>query len=162
VPHGWSSIDNSASVAIRAVTPGYRWFRVVAQAEVDTFWHDTQNSYLSNTIGSDSGLRGYAVNQFRSTRSPNGRRASGTVEVRSTPVPWWVFRAGGVAFYEVGGVDTTLQSMALYHDIGVGLRLLVPQTSRELFRFDLAFPTQAVPGAPAFGPHFIAGFDSYF
>jgi len=42
------------------------------------------------------------------------------------------------------------------------VRLLVPQTSRELFRFDLAFPLQATPGNAVLFPHFLAGFQSYF
>jgi len=42
---------------------------------------------------------------------------------------------------------------------GVGLRALIPQTSRELFRFDLAFP---LDGAFAGTPRFIAAFESAF
>jgi outer membrane translocation and assembly module TamA len=78
------------------------------------------------------------------------------------PVPWWVFRVGAVGFYEVGGVAESLQHINLYNDVGFGLRMLVPQTSRELFRFDLAFPLQATPGSGLFAPHFLAGFQSYF
>ena len=52
--------------------------------------------------------------------------------------------------------------MKLYNDIGIGVRMLIPQTSRELFRFDLAFPLQSAPNNPALHPHFIAGFQSYF
>jgi hypothetical protein len=159
-PHGWSSIDNSATAQLRAATPTLDWFRLIAQAEVDTRWHDTQNSYY--VIGSDSGLRGYNVNQFRSARSDSSRRAIGQLEMRTVPVPWWVFRVGAVAFYEVGGVAESLQHINLYNDVGFGLRALIPQTSRELFRFDLAFPLQATPGTGAFAPHFLAGFQSYF
>jgi len=51
--------------------------------------------------------------------------------------------------------------MRLYHDVGLGVRMLIPQTSRELFRFDVALPLVAIPGNPV-SPHFIAGFQSYF
>ena len=159
-PHGWDSIDNSATAQLRVATPTMNWFRIVAQAEVDTRWHDTQNSLY--VIGSDSGLRGYNVNEFISVRNNSSRRATGQVELRTAPVPWWVFRVGGVAFYEVGGVAESLGHMNLFNDVGFGLRALIPQTSRDLFRFDLAFPLQAAPGSSAFAPHFLAGFQSYF
>jgi hypothetical protein len=158
--HGWSSIDNSATAQLRIATPTFDWFRLIAQTEVDTRWHDTQNSYY--VIGSDSGLRGYNVNQFRSARNDSSRRATGQLEMRTVPVPWWVFRVGAVAFYEIGGVAESLQHINLYNDVGFGLRALVPQTSRELFRIDLAFPLQATPGSGVFAPHFLAGFQSYF
>jgi hypothetical protein len=159
-PHGWSSIDNTATAQLRVASPTFEWFRVLAQAEVATQWHNTQNSFYA--IGSDSGLRGYNVNEFRSARSDSSRRATGQLEFRTVPVPWSVFRVGAVGFYEVGGVAESLQRMSLHSDVGFGVRLLIPQTSRELFRFDLALPLQDAVGNPAFHPHFIAGFASYF
>jgi hypothetical protein len=148
-------IDNSASISTRVSTPTYRWLRVVAQSTLETRWHDTQNQ--DYFIGSDSGLRGYNINQFF-----GDRRFSGQIEARSIPFPLWVLRAGGVVFYEAGGAANTLNDMSVYHDVGFGARVLLVQTSRELFRFDLAFPLLGVPGNPAGSPHFIAGFDSYF
>lgn len=159
-PHDWASIDNSAAAQLRFATPTIDWFRIVVQGEVDTQWHNTQNAYYA--IGSDSGLRGYNVNEFRSPRNDSSRLAKGQAELRTTPVPWWVLRLGAVAFYEVGGAADSLNQMKLYNDVGAGVRLLVPQTSRELFRFDIALPLQSAQSNPAFHPHFIAGFDSYF
>ncbi len=47
----------------------------------------------------------------------------------------------------------------MHQDIGVGLRFLVPQLSRDLFRFDFAFPLDG----PAAGTlRFIGGFESVF
>ena len=74
------------------------------------------------------------------------------------------FRVGGVVFYEAGGAANSFGQMQLYQDVGVGLRTLIPQTSRELFRFDFALPlVDADPGVSrrAFRV-FIRGFDSYF
>ena len=159
-PHGWTTIDNSASASLRFATPTIAWFRVVVQGEVDTQWHNTQNGYYA--IGSDSGLRGYNVNEFRSPRNDSSRLVKSQAELRTTPVPWWVLRLGAVAFYEVGGAADSLNQMKLYNDVGAGIRMLIPQTSRELFRFDIALPLQNAPNNPAFHPHFIAGFDSYF
>ena len=148
------TIDNTASAAIRAASPTLRFLRVVAQAGVDTRWHDTQNSYF--TIGSDSGLRGYPINAFYGQR-----RFSAQLEVRTTPIPVSVLRMGAVMFYEAGGAANSLDEMTVYHDIGAGIRLLIPQTSRELLRFDIAVPLRPSPNNPV-SPHFIAGFESYF
>jgi len=159
-PHDWTTIDNSAGAQLRFATPTIAWFRVVVQGEVDTQWHNTQNGFYA--IGSDSGLRGYNVNEFRSPRNDSSRLAKGEAELRMTPIPFWVLRLGGVAFYEVGGAADSLQQMKLYNDVGMGARLLVPHLSRELFRLDIAFPLQNAPNNAAFHPHVMLGFDSYF
>jgi hypothetical protein len=150
-----SSIDNTASAAIGVVTPSLGQSRIVAQAAIATRWNDTQNAFLS--IGSDSGLRGFDINEFIGQR-----RMTVQIEARSLSVPVWLLRFGGVAFYEVGGAANTFSTMQLYQDIGFGLRMLIPQTSRELWRFDLAFPIGAPPSSGLLAPHFIAGFGSYF
>jgi hypothetical protein len=150
-----TSIDNTASASLYVITPSYKFLRVVAQAAISTRWHDTQNAFLA--IGSDSGLRGFEINQFIGQR-----RVSGIAEARTTSFRLWLLRFGGVAFYEIGSAAETFNTMRVHQDIGVGLRMLIPQTSRELWRFDLAFPLDATPSSPAFQPHFIAGFQSYF
>ena len=145
-------IDNQASWSLRLVSPVYWRARVVAESSFGMRWNDTTNSLL--TIGSDNGLRGFSINEFA------GQRLTGSqVEVRSLPYALWVFRLGGVLFYDVGGAADTFSALALHHDAGIGLRSLVPQTSRELFRFDLAFP---LDGPSAGHPKFIAGFRSEF
>jgi hypothetical protein len=162
-PNGWNSIDNSADVALRVATPNFPRFRIVANAELDVQWHNTQNQFYS--VGSDSGLRGYNVSEFRSPTGDgthNARRFIGQIEARMTPIPIWVFRAGAVAFYELGGTSNTLSNLALYNDVGVGLRVLIPQLDRSLFRADVAFPLQSAINNPALHPHVLAGFASYF
>ncbi|MEO7097640.1 MAG: hypothetical protein ABI175_30540, partial [Polyangiales bacterium] len=145
-------IDNVASWSLRVVSPVYWRGRIVAESSFGARWNDKTNSLL--TIGSDNGLRGFSINEFA------GQRLSGTqVEVRSLPYALWVFRLGGVLFYDVGGAADTFGALALHHDAGIGLRSLVLQTSRELFRFDLAFP---LDGDSAGHPKFIAGFRSEF
>ena len=145
-------IDDTASFNLRIVTPTYRIARIVAESSFGTRWHDTANAFF--TIGSDNGLRGFNINQF------SGLRLTGTqIEVRSIPKPVWVLRTGGVLFYDVGGAADKVSDLRLHHDVGIGLRVLVPQTSRELFRFDLAFP---LDGNTAGHPRFIAGFQSEF
>ncbi|MDB4956311.1 MAG: putative outer membrane protein [Myxococcales bacterium] len=162
-----TTIDNTASAQVRAATPTYRYFRVIAQSLIETRWHDTQNAFY--VAGSNAGLRGFRINQFF-----GDRHASTQIEARSIPFPLWVFRMGGVLFYELGGAADTFKALQLHHDVGFGLRVLIPQTSREVFRFDLAFPLDSSYSLlndgnnilsiknPAFAPHFVAGFESYF
>lgn len=153
---GGETIDNTATAQVRAVTPTFGHLRLLAQAHTETRWNDTQNTFY--TLGSEAGLRAYRVGQFI-----GDRRVVGQVELRTVPIPVWVLRAGGVLFYEGGGADDTFKRMSIYHDVGIGIRTLIPQTSRELFRFDLAFPlVDAEPGIRAGIPRFTAGFDSYF
>jgi hypothetical protein len=149
------TIDNTAGAQLRAATPLFHYGRLITQLNLDTLWHDTQNQYY--TVGSDSGLRGYAIGEFY-----GDRRVLGRLEARSVPFPVWVLRVGGAAFYETGGAANSLAQIKLYNDVGFGLRVLVPQTSRELFRFDLAFPLQAAPGWNAFAPHPIFSYDQAF
>ena len=145
-------IDNQANGSLRLASPVYAHARLVAESSFGARWHDTTNSLL--TIGSDNGLRGFSINEF------SGQRLTGTqVEVRSLPYALWVLRLGGVAFYDVGGAADSFRDLKLHHDAGIGVRALVPQTSRELFRFDLAFP---LDGRTAGHPRFIAGFRSEF
>lgn len=152
-------IDNTATVGVRVVTPTYRWARIVAESTISTRWNDTGNRFFA--IGSDNGLRGFLINEFSGTRTGD-RLARTQIELRTVPRPLWVIRYGAVVFYEVGGVGDTFNGNAklqLHHDAGAGFRMLVPQTARDLFRFDFAVP---LDGANAGKLRFIAGFESAF
>jgi hypothetical protein len=149
------TLDNSASAQIRGATPTISLVRFIAQVHIETRWNDESNNYYS--IGSENGLRGYRIEQFR-----GDRRFAAQFEVRSVPFPFWVLRTGAVLFYDGGGAADSLRTMQYVQDVGFGLRMLIPQSSRELFRFDLAFPLETAPGTPRGYPRFSAGFDSYF
>ncbi|MGE0550134.1 MAG: hypothetical protein AB7O24_33705 [Kofleriaceae bacterium] len=145
-------IDNTASVGARVVTPMIGFARLVADSSLGTRWNDTSNRFY--TIGSDNGLRGFAINEF------SGQRLlAAQFELRTLPYSLWVLRIGAVAFYELGGAADTLRSLRIHQDVGFGFRILMPWSSRELFRFDFAFP---IDGLERGRPHFIAGFDSAF
>jgi hypothetical protein len=147
-----SFIDNTASATITAVTPSNRLGRLVSQSTIATRWNDTQNRYYA--IGSDSGLRGFPIGEFTGQRL-----VSSQLEARSLSYPVWIVRMGGVVFYDVGGAADTLGQLKLHNDVGVGFRTLIPQTSRDLFRFDFAFPLDG-PGKGSL--KFSAGFSSAF
>jgi len=146
-------IDNSATGVVRAAAPAVAGsVRFLAQASLSTHWNDTQNRDLK--IGSDTGLRGYGINEFDGQRLFNLQ-----LEARTLPYSLWVLRVGGVAFYDLGGAASSLQQLALHQDAGLGLRMLIPQTSAQLFKFDFAIPFDGVNRGRV---HFLAGFGSEF
>ena len=152
-------IDNSATAAVRIVTPTYWYARLVAQLSTSTRWNPSAPGFFF--LGSDDGLRGYLINEFFGQRL-----ARGNFELRSTPWPLWFLRVGGVVFYDVGAVPDTWKQFTvaehLHHDIGVGMRALIPQSNRELFRFDLAFPLDDGQRTRAGTLRFIASFEQFF
>jgi hypothetical protein len=146
-------IDNSASAETRVVTPTlFGWLRLVNEIRFGTMWHETQNRFLS--IGGDNGLRGFGINEFDGLR-----RVVMQTEIRTAPVPFLFSRWGLVAFHDVGGAAASLQSMRLHNDLGAGVRLLLPQMSSQILRFDFAFPLDG-PTVGTF--RFTAGFQSAF
>lgn len=146
-------IDDTATVSMRGATPPISGlFRVLAQSSLTARLNDTQNTFYA--IGSDSGLRGYNINEFIGKRFFNLQ-----VEARTLPYPIWVLRVGGVAFYDLGGAADTLPRMALHQDAGLGLRILIPQTSAQLLKFDLAVPFDGLNRGAL---RFLAGFGSEF
>jgi hypothetical protein len=146
-------IDDTATVSARGATPPISGlFRVLAQSSLTARLNDTQNAFY--VIGSDSGLRGYNINEFSGKRVFNLQ-----VEGRTLPYPIWVLRIGGVVFYDLGGAADRLPRMALHQDAGLGLRILIPQTSAQLLKFDFAVPFD---GASRGALRFLAGFGSEF
>ncbi len=152
-------IDNTASVSTRAVTPLYRYVRIVGETTLATRWNDTQNRFFR--LGGDPGLRGFLINEYPSQgESQRAVRAfQGQLEVRSIPKTVWILPLGAVAFWDVGSVADTLGAMRFHNAVGLGFRMLIPQTSRELFRFDFPIP---LDGPERFHLKFIASFDQAF
>lgn len=148
-----SLIDNNATLSLRGATPPIAdAVRILAQSSLSTRWHDTQNQFF--VIGSDTGLRGYNINEFSGQRYFDLQ-----VEARSLPYPIWVLRIGGVVFYDLGGAADSLAAMPLHQDAGIGLRILIPQTSAQLLKFDLPVP---LDGKSRGQVRFLAGFGSEF
>jgi hypothetical protein len=146
-------IDDTATFLVRgAVPPAWGLVRFMAQSSLSTRWNDTQNQFY--VIGSDSGLRGFGINEFNGLRDFDAQ-----VEARTLPYPVWVLRIGAVVFYDLGGAAKTLQLLQLHQDAGLGLRILIPQISAQLMKFDFAVPFDGVNRGKL---RFLAGFGSEF
>jgi hypothetical protein len=157
---GWSSridhgrvIDQNYSASAYAATPILaRALRVIGSAGAVAVVNDTGN--VQYALGGDNGLRGYAVGDLQGTA-----RMIGHLEVRSLALSVASFRLGGVAFYDVGDAASPAQGTGIgpvratravlrlrpHSDVGVGLRLLIPQLNAYVLRLDWAVPLTSTP-----------------
>jgi len=163
---GGDLIDSRLEAQSKLATPARFHARLVARVSVSALVDDRGNHFL--TLGGRDGLRGYAINQFIGQT-----RIIGNLEVRTLPTRIWFARLGALAFWDVGHADGTagevgdlgavadaFRGMHVRHDVGVGIRFLIPQLSPLVYRFDWAFPlvgpNQTFPG------RFTAGVDQAF
>jgi hypothetical protein len=123
-------------------------FRIIMRGLLTARYNDTTNTFL--TAGGGSGLRGYGIGVFRGTR-----RVIGNVELRSAPLPLWFVRLGGVLYWDGGHAANAFDDLRLHQNVGLGLRLLIPQINPYVIRVDWAFPVTsgfpAWPGRVSFG-----------
>jgi len=147
--------DNGVSGTVKlASAPFWRGnVRVVTRVELALRLNDADNVRFAT--GGDTGLRGYPVSAYL------GRaRAVGNLELRTRPFKVWFMRAGVLAFWDVGHAAPSFPRLRMHHDVGFGVRVLIPQVSSELFRVDWAFPFQGTnPGWPG---RISAGFEHIF
>jgi hypothetical protein len=133
--HRWDAlgvIDQYFTASVKVATPSLSIGRIIVAGDLGTRWDETQNRFL--TAGGDTGLRGYIIGQFMGLR-----RAVGHVELRTRSTKVWFMRAGAVAFTDFGGAANTFGSMPLNGDVGIGLRVVIPQTGPLPLLFDWAF-----------------------
>jgi len=155
-------LDQRAFASIWAATPSFRRaLRLVARLGLDRIAKNESVRQL--VLGGSSGLRGYPIGSFR------GRALlGGNVELRTAGLPLWFTRAGAVAFWDFGGVDSALSGIDFRHNLGVGIRVVIPQFQRSALRVDVAFPThnvfdsQGTQITQAGMPRLSAGFNQVF
>ena len=142
-------IDGNMGGSLKFATPTVaNVFRVVGRASYAQLIDDTNNSFLS--VGGNNGLRGYEIQQFTGRR-----RVRGNLELRTRPLKIWFGRAGLTVFWDTGHAADRLKDLRLHHDIGLGLRTLVPQLQPFVFRVDYALPLTG--GGRGFPGRFSAG-----
>ncbi|HVV86881.1 MAG TPA: hypothetical protein VHE35_27775, partial [Kofleriaceae bacterium] len=148
-----AAIDRSAATTLRVVSPASRLGRIVGELRLSGLFREHANRFF--TLGGDNGLRGFPVGAFAGLR-----RAVAQLDARTRSVRFLLgTRWGLLGFYDVGDAADTVGQLSLHQDVGVGLRALTPQLSREVFRFDLAFP---LDGAQRGHPRLILGYQQAF
>lgn len=129
-------IDSVVTSEAKIATPRIgNTFRLVAQARIDALLREGNNGRLA--LGGESGLRGYVISEFTGQR-----RIMTNVELRSMPVKVLFTRVGGLLFWDMGHAADTLGDLRPKHDLGFGLRPLIPQLQAIVFRLDWAIPLQ--------------------
>ena len=154
-------IDKQVSASFIGVTPAFLFARLALRTTWARRYDETNNRTFS--LGGDTGLRGYAIGEFRTTGA-NPVRVLTNVELRTLPLRVLFTRVGGILFWDAGhaancyeGCDDRLR---IHHDVGVGARALVPQLQPYVFRFDWAVPLNGVnAGLPG---RFIIGVQQAF
>jgi len=130
--------DASVSGGFSAVTPRLGFGRIA----MATSFSNRYRNYLNARAfaGGDDRLRGYPSNFFvgKDTVFYN-------IEFRTTSVRIWTFAVGGVAFFDAGDAATGFDMLRAKQSVGAGLRVLIPQLNRPVFRLDFAFPLKRGP-----------------
>ncbi|MEP6653381.1 MAG: hypothetical protein ABJA82_08490 [Myxococcales bacterium] len=150
-------IDRMVGGEIFLATPVLgRVLRLVLDGQADTVRADSTRTRFF--LGGSTGLRGYAIGDFDGTTQMVGH-----VEVRSLPVAIFSQRLGGLLFYDVGHAAQSFSALVPHHDVGLGLRWLIPQLNSSVLRFDWAVATQGTTITRAgFPGRFTAGFFQAF
>jgi hypothetical protein len=150
-------IDQNLSAQIYAASPLVgRFARLVLSAQADAVRDDTFNTRYF--LGGDTGMRGYIIGEFRGTSAVLGH-----AELRTVPLAVFSQRFGTLLFYDVGHAAPSFDQIYLRHDIGLGLRWLIPQLNASVIRIDWALPlVEGVVTQPGFPGRFSAGFQQVF
>lgn len=149
-----SWVDNQVRGGLLLATPLlFEAGRVVLRLRADRL---IENRAVRNVaLGGDSGLRGYPIGAFLGQAL-----AVGNLEVRTRGMRVSFMRLGVAAFWDFGHVAARFSDLVLHHDVGAGLRLLIPQLQPTVIRADWAFATQGpTAGLPG---RFSAGFTQAF
>jgi hypothetical protein len=146
-------VNEEVDASIRNVSPRFGPFRLHVYGGMQLRNHDLNHVRFS--IGSDSGLRGFAPREFQ-----GNSRYEVNVELRTLPLNLWTLHVGAVAFYDGGDAPVSLLTPGWHQDAGVGVRILFPQFNRDVLRLDLAFPFEPILGG--YVPRFSAEFGQAF
>ena len=148
--------DDVPSVALAGnvamVSPSFLLGRVV----VDGIGVARPRNYLNqrSSIGGEGRLRGYPSAAFLGENL-----IAYNVELRSHPIEILTCQLGGALFFDVGDAfdGTNLQPKS---SAGFGIRGLIPQLDRKVFRVDVAFPLVRAGGEGPVG--FYLAFEQAF
>jgi len=142
--HGLS--DGNAKAGVRLVSPRLALGRVVLDATALSRYRNGLNrvSYL----GGATRLRGYPSNAL-----VGKDLVAANLEWRSRPFRLRSLHVGGAVFWDSGDAADGLGALRIKHAAGVGLRVLVPNLNRIVFRADLGVPLAiGGPLAPGLAP----------
>jgi hypothetical protein len=127
------------ALGVRLVSPRF----ALGRLHFDAVLENRYRNYLRDRsfLGGDGRLRGYASADTEVSGSQRGSDlAVMNLEFRSRGIEVLSFQCGLAAFYDVGSTAARFDSLAVKHSAGLGLRFLLPNFDRTVFRADWAFP----------------------
>ena len=146
-------IDNGIIGTFKLALPPVWFIRPVFRATTSMRFNERGNTrYI---VGGASGLRGFDIGEFFGQKS-----YVVNAELRTRPIRLWIWRLGGLAFWDGGHATDRFKDLTLQHNIGLGLRLVAPEAQPSAFRFDWALPLSG--GNSGFPGRFTAGFGQNF
>jgi hypothetical protein len=130
--------DASVGGSFGAATPRFRIGRIVMNASFNNRYRNYLNA--RTFIGGEDRLRGYPTAYFfgKDTVFYNIEYRSRAIEVLKAAV-------GGVVFYDAGDAAPGFDKIRPKQSVGFGVRALLPQINRLVFRLDVAFPMNRGP-----------------
>jgi hypothetical protein len=130
--------DGSIDVGVRVVSPKTWFGRLVFDGRL---FHRYAN-YLNgiDALGGDTRLRGYPTDLFR------GKDLFvANLELRTRPFELLSCQIGGVLFLDAGDAFDGFSDLFVKRSAGFGLRAMLPQINRIVFRADWGFPLAPLP-----------------
>ena len=125
--------DASVQAAIHVVTPRLGIGRLVLDVQALNRYRNYLNT--QTYLGGDTRLRGFPSNYLLGKDY-----LVGNLEFRSRPVEVLSLQLGLVLFYDAGDAAGSWRELSPKQAAGFGLRALIPQLNRVVFRADLGFP----------------------
>lgn len=111
-------------------------------------------SHKISTVGGDTFLRGFPSGYFKSSSYWGANLEFRTRPWRFTPY----LLVGFATFVDFGDAFSDRQDLGLNGSTGGGLRVMIPQINRAVFRADVGFPV----GAPGLGSSTTLQFEQVF
>lgn len=135
---GGKITDGSVSGAIGIASPRFKVGRIVMNASFTNRYANYLNS--RSFIGGEDRLRGYPTAYFfgKDTMFYNIEFRSRSIEVLKAAI-------GGVLFFDAGDAANGFDKLRAKQSVGFGIRTLLPQINRAVFRVDVAFPIERGP-----------------
>jgi hypothetical protein len=128
--------DARLSLALHFNSPRFLPGRFVYDVRLIDSYRNFQNGL--QVLGGTGRLRGYQATAV------SGRHAFiSNLEFRSRPLQLWSAQLAGVLFHDMGDAFNRVRELHVLHGMGVGLRFLLPELDRDVFRVDLGFPVPA-------------------
>jgi hypothetical protein len=135
-----STSDASVTLSSYVATPQVGIGRLIQSNWFSDHYKNARN--IKDSIGGTGRLRGFDT-------SLGPRVIASNIEYRTPGLSIAELQFGAAAFYDMGAAFDAFRAMALEHSCGFGLRMVVPQIERPVFRLDFGFPIRPRTEVPS-------------